>query len=270
VGFIRDPRRYGELRLPVNRRRHQRVSWLDDHLRNRRTKLLRDRWRDLAVLVLALCVATAGFVIAVRDSPLLIGFALGVFLSAIIGGGYVFLSVVDGSLHARLGRRVEYETGMDIRRIPGTYGVVSDVSFEHVNVDHVVLTPHGCLAVEVKSSFSRRQELAKVTDLTGKVAQARDGAIRVQRLLRSRGVDVRVRPVLLFTGPGAPYMQPAVQHGDVTVTAFANPSAWLQDVVVAGEPLDLETARRVAIELMAYREERTRYESSRRQGHPIP
>lgn len=34
---------------------------------------------------------------------------------------------------------------MDLRRIPGIYGVVSDVSFEHSNVDHVVLTPNGCL-----------------------------------------------------------------------------------------------------------------------------
>src|SRR4051812_32011449 len=73
------------------------------------------------------------------------------------------------------------------------------------NVDYVVVIPQGCLAVEVKSSFSRRQKLAKGSDLAGKVAQARDGAQRVEKLLRSRGVDLPVRPVLLFTGPGAPF-----------------------------------------------------------------
>jgi hypothetical protein len=194
---------------------------------------------------------------------MLIGLVLGIYIGALAVAGAVFLSVVDGSLHPRLGRLVERSTGMDLRRIPGIYGVVSDLSFEHINVDHIVLTPNGCLAIEVKSSFSRRQELAKVPDLASKVAQAHDGAQRVERLLRSRGVVLRVKPVLLFTGPGAPYMPPVVQHSEVTITGFNDPTAWLEGAVAAGDQLDLGTARRAADELLAYREKRTQYERSR-------
>jgi hypothetical protein len=148
--------------------------------------------------------------------------------------------------------------------MPDIYGVVSDDSFETGNVDHVAFTPQGCLAVEVKSSFSRRHELGQVHDLGKKVAQARDGARRVERLLRSRGVQLPVKPVLLFTGLGAPDRPPVVQHGEVTITGFHDPTTWLHGAGVPGRQLDLDTAARAAAELLRYREERTRYERSRR------
>jgi hypothetical protein len=90
----------------------------------------------------------------------------------------------------------------------------------------------------------------------------------VERLLHSRGVDVPVKPVLLFTGPGAPYMPPAVQYDDVVITGFTNPRTWVEGAVGAGDPLDLETARRAASELLAYREQRTQYERSRPARRP--
>jgi hypothetical protein len=62
VGFIRDRRRYGELRLPVDRRSHQRVSWLDNDLRTRRAHLLRPRAKELAVLITAVTASAAAFV----------------------------------------------------------------------------------------------------------------------------------------------------------------------------------------------------------------
>ncbi|MCZ2839936.1 nuclease-related domain-containing protein [Modestobacter sp. VKM Ac-2985] len=214
---------------------------------------------------MALVVSAAGASLVVRHSPLLTGLVIGVYVGATAVAAIVLLSVVDGTFHPRLGRLVERSVGTDLRRIPGIHGVVSDVSFEHGNVDHVVLTPRGCLAVEVKSSFSRRRDLAKVADLAGKVAQTRDGAVRVQRLLRSRGVDVPVRPVLLFTGPGAPFMPPVVHYDDVTITGSADSTTWVEGAVRANDQLDLDTARRAADVLLAYREQRTDYEQVRAQ-----
>ena len=268
MSFFRNRRRYGALRLPAEPRRHHQVSWLAGDLRARRRSLLRNRARDLAVVLGSLTLSACGFTLLVRHSPVLVGMVLGIFIG--VGGslGGVFLSVVDGTFFPRLGQRVERSIGMDLRRMPGGYGVISNVSFEHVDVDHVVLTPGGCLAVEVKSCFSRRQELSKVADLQAKVGQARDGARRVQRLLRSRGVDIPVRPVLLLTGPGAPVMPPLVRYGDVTLTTFGDPSTWLANV--GGEhQLDLATAGRAATELLARREQRTRYEESRAGGRQV-
>ncbi|MCZ2821060.1 nuclease-related domain-containing protein [Modestobacter sp. VKM Ac-2977] len=249
----------------MSHRRHQRASWLDNDLRTRRAELLRNRWKDLALVLMALVVSAAGMSLAVRHSPLLTGVVIGVYVGATAVATIVLLSVVDGTFHPRLGRLVERSVGTDLRRVPGIHGVVSDVSFEHGNVDHVVLTSRGCLAVEVKSSFSRRRDLAKVADLAGKVTQTQYGAQRVQLLLHSRGVDVPVRPVLLFTGPGAPFMPPVVHYDDVTITCSTDPTTWLESAIHAGDQLDLDTARRAADELLAYREQRTDYEQARTQ-----
>lgn len=261
MGFTRAGRRHGALESALNRRRHQRVSWLDVDLRSRRRTLLFSRRKDLTVILLALASSAIGFSLVVRHHPLLVGLVLGVYLGAIAVSGVVFLSVVDGSFHPRLGRMVERSIGTDLRRAQGVLGVVSDVSFEHVNVDHVVLTPHSCLAIEVKASFSRRQDLAKVPDLDSKMKQARDGARRVQHLLRSRGVDLPVTPVLLFSGPGAPVMSPVVRRDDVLITSSTDPATW--HIGATGAPLDLDTTRRAADALLAYREQRTAYERTR-------
>jgi len=224
----------------------------------------RRRYWDLVQIIASLAVACGCLALFVRSSPFLLGVLVGVFLALAGVIPFILMPIADGTVHARLGRMVEDDIGTELRKVPGVYTVLSDVSFERMNVDHVVFTPNGCLAVEVKALFGQRWELTNVPDLAGKSAQARDGARKVELLLRSRGVDVPVQPVLLLAGSGAPVMSTALQSGDVTVVRFARHRGWFSDVPQLGHALQREAAELAAAELAKYCEERTEHELSKR------
>jgi len=196
----------------------------------------------------------------VRHWPLLVGVVVGAYLGAITVLLLVLLAIADGSLLPRLGRALEDEVGIELHTAPGGFAVVSGVSFAHRDVDHVLLARAGCFAVEVKATFGRRRRLDEVPELPSKLAQARDGARQIERLLASRGVPLQVTPVLILTGSGAPEMTLAERRDDVVVIPLRNGHA--RRPLLAGlEPtLDQATAQVAASELLAYRSQRTDYE----------
>ncbi|MBN1096807.1 hypothetical protein JKP76_12650 [Blastococcus sp. TML/C7B] len=154
-------------------RPRRRASWLDRDLRTRRQHLLRARWRELAVTLGAFAVSGALAAFLLRAWSFWSGVAVGTYLGAVTVLVIVMLAIADGSLFPRLGRALEDDAGTALLSTPGVFDVVSGVSFEHVDVDHVVLAPAGCFAVEVKASFSRRGHLDRVLALDDKLAQAR-------------------------------------------------------------------------------------------------
>ena len=194
--------------------------------------------------------------------PFLIGVVVGAYLGAVTVLLLVLLAIADGSLFPRLGRALEDEVGLELRKAPGVFAVVSGVSFAHRDVDHVVLARAGCFAVEVKATFGRRRRLHDVPELPSKLAQAHDGARQIQRLLASRGVALQVTPVLILTGSGAPDMALAERHEDVLVVALRHGHAWRSKLTGLGPSLDEATAQIAADELLDYRRQRTDYELS--------
>lgn len=241
-------------------RRRRRASWLDRDLRARRRQLLRARWSDLAVALAAFAVSGALAAWLVHHSPFLVGLVAGVYLGAVAVLLLVLLPIADGSLLARLGRAHEDDVGTDLRRVPGVFAVVSGVSFAYRDVDHVVLGPGGCFAVEVKATFGRRGRLRDLPDLQGKIGQTRDGARQIQRLLASRGVAVSVTPLLILAGSGAPKLTVGEWHDDVLVVTSRGPQAWHPLIAGPEQTLDEATAARAAAALLAYRSGRTEYE----------
>ncbi|WP_175527220.1 nuclease-related domain-containing protein [Blastococcus tunisiensis] len=155
------------------------------------------------------------------------------------------LAIADGGLLPRLGRALEDEVGIELHTAPGVFAVISGVSLAHRDVDHVLLARAGCFAVEVKATFGRRRRLDEVPELPGKLAQARDGARLIERLLASRGAPLQVTPVLILTGSGAPDIILAERHDDVLLIALRNGHAWRSQL--AGlEPIIDEAAAQVA------------------------
>jgi len=258
VSRIRSNHRRSLTRWRESRRR-RRASWLDRDLRARRRQLLRTRWRELAGALGAFAVSGALVAALVRHWPFLVGVVVGAYLGAVTVLLLALLAIADGSLLPRLGRALEDEVGIELHKAPGVFAVVSGVSFTHRDVDHVLLARAGCFAVEVKATFGRRRRLDEVPELPGKLAQARDGARQIERLLASRGVPLHVTPVLVLTGSGAPELTLAERRDDVPVISLRKGHAWPQ---LAGlEPtLDEATAQVAASELMAYRSQRTDYE----------
>lgn len=78
----------------------------------------------------------------------------------------------------------------------------------HGDVDHVLVGPGGAFVIESKwTSNPCRIENGGIEGLLGRepVAQARDGARKVERLLRHgpKRFDIKVKPVVVIWGPGA-------------------------------------------------------------------
>ncbi|ABS05983.1 nuclease-related domain-containing protein [Kineococcus radiotolerans] len=265
--WLRDRRGYGQLRLPYPRYRSRRSSWLEQDLRARRRHLLRANWRDLTTLVVAFALAAVSFSYGVREHPQLQAGVLGAFLGAAAVGGTGFLALIDGSLLARLGRSVESDVGDELRTTDGVYGVISAVPFERFDVDHVVLAPKGCFALEVKALFGRQQSLEDTYGLDSKVHQARQGATKTAALLRSHGIHKPVRPVLVLAGPGAPNLQgQVVDRAGVLIVAFRDSDTWRP--VMAGptspdQALPLDTAAKAAGHLVTFCERREQHQRSK-------
>ncbi len=262
MGWWRDRRGYGRLRLPVDRRRRRRASWLDRDLRARRRELLRTRWPDLVKLLIAFAVADLSLVVAAHSHPIVQAAVVGAYLGAMGVLMAVFLAVADGSLLARFGRMVEGDVGKELRRTPGLFGVISGLSFDRVDVDHVVLAPTGGYAVEVETLLGRRESLAGTYGLAQKVDQARRGARKVQLLLASRGCALPVRPVLVLAGPGSPLMSGPVDLDGVVVVVFRDSDVWRPVMARPGDTLRIDAARHAATQLLAY--------DAGRVGHELP
>lgn len=271
--WLRDRRGYGQLRLPHNRYRRRRNSWLEQDLRTRRQQLLRANWRELAKIAALFTFAALALCVGAREHPLLQTGIVGAFAGAATVGGAGFLALADGSLLARLGRSVENDVGDELRTAPGVYGVISAVPFEHFDVDHVVLAPKGCFALEVKALFGRQQTLKETYGLDNKIRQARHSATTVQKLLRSHGVDIPVRPVLVLAGPGAPSLNGEVHQRDgVLIVAFRDSDTWRPVMASPTDPdhaLPPRTAAAAAEHLLGFcarRDKHQRAVSARQQG----
>jgi len=269
--------RHGTLALPNPTRRQQRLSWLDQDLRQRRRELLRRQWKVLLLPAAAFTVAAVGPAVAVRDQPFLLGAVVGCLLGAMAVGGTLFVNLLDGTLLARIGRMFEREVGQELRETKGVYGVVSDVSFQGCNVDHVVLCPRGILAVEVKGMLGRRRELAHMHGRSDKLAQTHAGARKIESLLRSGGLGgAPVSPVLVLAGPGVPVMDGTESEEGVRLLAFRDSAAWRPQLATTDLPvvLDEATARRAAEVLLEHTRKRTDYErdqaSARRAPAAVP
>lgn len=271
MGRWRDRRGYGQLRLPVDRGRRRRASWLDQDLRARRAELVRTRWVELVKILGAFAVTDLALVLGAHGHPVLQAAAVGAYLGAMGVFMAVFLSLADGSLLARLGRMVEDDVGDELRATTGLFGVVSALSFERVDVDHVVLAPTGAYAIEVKTLFGRRETLQATYGLPEKVEQARRGARKVQLLLASGGCPLPVRPVLVLAGPGCPSLDGAVDLDGVLVMAFRDSATWRGDMARPAPTLNLNTARSAARHLLAYQARRTEHQlPAQRRRHPAP
>lgn len=256
-------RRHGRLGLPNPTRRQERVSWLDRDLRARRRELLRRRWRVLVPPAGAFTLAAAGPAFAARDHPFVLGVVVGCLLGAGVVGGVFFVNLLDGTLLARLGRMFERDVGRELRETDGVYGVVSDVSFDGCNVDHVVLCPRGVLAVEVKGLLGRRRELERTHGRTDMLIQVQGGARKIRSLLRAGGLPgMGVWPVLVLAGPGAPEVPGGRDVEGVRVLAFRDSDTWRPQVAAPDPPvvLDEATARRVADVLLEHVRRRAEYE----------
>jgi hypothetical protein len=180
------------------------------------------RWRDLAQLLLvALAVTAVLLALPIHSKGVAVGFVLGAVLLV------ACLSIERFEDPQVLGSLAEQGTIGALTKVRG-WRVIENLPFDGVDVDHVVVTPSGVLAVETKyhgrtypEAASRRME----SDLAAATAAAR----KVRLFLRSRNVNAAldVKPVLAVWGPGSPDLPNGFRWaGDVLVADPAHPELW--------------------------------------------
>ena len=147
------------------------------------------RWRPVATVVGELGVAVVVLLLlpAFPFKQLLIGFMLGSITMAVT----LSIGQVDDPLvHGRWAEQWSVEA---LRKVKG-WRVIDNVPFDHVDVDHVAVTPCGVLAVETKFHSKLSAGLAAEVHARD-LAAARAAAAKLRLLLRSFSSQIlKLRP----------------------------------------------------------------------------
>jgi hypothetical protein len=184
------------------------------------------RWRaylGLAAVPLVL-VAVAFATPSFPFKDLCVGFA--------VGGVVMTLALSAANFDSRpmCGHLAETFSLESLRKVSG-WTVIENLPFDGVDVDHVVITPSGVLAVETKyfGPLIRGSQAER-----DRVAQARESATaaarKVHLFLRSEKLHeaVKITPVLMVWGPGAPRFTEThrVLADGVHVVQAEHPQLW--------------------------------------------
>lgn len=130
------------------------------------------------------------------------------FYLGLVVGGLVMLVAVSVAGFDRWqmrGHLAETFSIESLRKVAG-WSVIENLPFDGVDVDHVVITPSGVLAVESKY-FGAVKDRAFIHERAlGARRSAAEAARKVRLLLQSKKLHelVTVTPVLMVWGPGAP------------------------------------------------------------------
>jgi hypothetical protein len=130
----------------------------------------------------------------------------------------------DPQVRGHLGEQFSLEA---LRKVRG-WLVVENLRFEHTDVDHIVVTPSGVLAVETKW-HSRALPPADAARKRHDLAAARAATAKVRSFLRSKKLldGTVVTPLLIIWGPGSPTLPDGYKVvDDVYVVDGNHPELW--------------------------------------------
>lgn len=105
-----------------------------------------------------------------------------------------------------LGAVGEARVAAELRKLPDEYHVIHDFPIGSVNfVDHVVMGPTGVFAVETKDWYGKVElrdgditRNGTIPEFRPPVRQAKGQALKVEKILRKKGWNGTVTPVLCF------------------------------------------------------------------------
>ena len=188
--------------------------------------------------------------VGVRTSSTDSAFLLGVVLTAtvlIIGGEVVVLS---GGVNWMTGGLAERDTAKVFAGLGPDWKLAHNIAFTtgrppntwDIDIDHVAVAPYGVLVIETKYS-SRVVQIDKRSSWSRDIKQVRRNASLVQQLLENGGLDVPVRPVLVYWGWRVKLPEEAIQRvGEVRVVYGADAERWLPLLDTRRIPVEIEEA----------------------------
>lgn len=165
-------------------------------------------------------------------------FLRGLFAGVMIGllGLFVMVFLVGtGIAQRQMGGAAEQWTAELFEKLDrGRWFVAHDVSFESMNVDHVLVGPRRIYAVETK--WTTWQGNPKF--LQGARQGAQHAARKLQRLLASEGLEREVIPLVVVWGPGTETMgEEATWQDGIGLVAGVHAQTWLDKLRSSGRDL---------------------------------
>ena len=176
------------------------------------------RWRDYLGLLCVLAVVVVALIVVpvIPMRQLFIGFAVGAAAMAMVLSAARF---DDWQVRGYLAETFSLES---LRKVPN-WLIVDNLPFDGVDVDHVVVTPSGVLAVE-----SKHHNAVSTATAQRDLDDARRAAQRIRLFLGSIGhAQALVTPVLMVWGPGQPTLPQGVRLvDDVYLVDHDHPELW--------------------------------------------
>jgi hypothetical protein len=163
------------------------------------------RWRDYVGLVCVLAIVVAALLVVpvMPMRQLFIGFAVGAIAMAVVFSAARF---DDWQVRGYLAETLSLES---LRKVPN-WLIVDNLPFDGVDVDHVVVTPSGVLAVE-----SKHHNAVSAATARRDLDDARRAARKIRLFLGPKGhAQVTITPVLMIWGPGKPALPQGVRLVD--------------------------------------------------------
>jgi hypothetical protein len=183
------------------RRDRRAGEWSRRQARELHLRFLRDRWPLLAAIVGLFAIVTGVVAVVVPDwlAPYVIGFG------AASACWYLALMAVQvaGTTSYLVGSQGEEWTSEGLRRLRQRgWHVIEHVPLQYGDIDHVLVGPGGAFAIETKATSRTWNLDAPDRWLVQAIAQCRDRAEDLRRLLGSgiAGLRTAPTPVLVLWG----------------------------------------------------------------------
>jgi len=192
-----------------------RVAWA------RNAKVAGLNWLEMTSFLVAVLVAILVFALWLPAPIWIRAGAVGFFAGASI----VFVGLMLSRFHdpQMRGNLAELWTAEAFRRVRGWH-VINSVSFQYGDLDHMVVTPSGVLAVETKYHPRRDDDRRRKALETAKRSATR--ATAVLRTAKIKDLPT-VTPVLMVWGKGAPALPDGYRKIDgVWLLDGDNPGLW--------------------------------------------
>lgn len=208
-------------------------------------------WRPLALLVVGAAAVIA--VLALVTDGYFLGLAQGLILTAAVAlGTRIWLlssdtSVDDTQAEAEDASRDALRSAA---RSGHVLGWVDHLEIASGEIDHLVITPHGPLAVDTAWHSNDRSR----TQVSSHIGAASQAAVRARNVLRAIDHRPEVTPVVVVWGPGQDSLGQPRLIGDVHLVAGRDLASWLSARAAAPPTWDRLQARQVLDSLEAFKQ----------------
>ena len=183
----------------------------------------------------------------------LLGISQGLILTAAVSlGTWIWLMASDTSLDETQGEAED--ASRDALRAAArnghVLGWVDHLEIASGEIDHLVITPHGPLAVDTAWHSNDRSR----TQVSTHIGSASQAAVRARNVLRAIDHRPEVTPVVVVWGPGQDSLGQPRLIGDVYLVAGRDLASWLGDRATATPTWDRLQARQLLDSLEAFKQ----------------